>query len=300
MGKSFYTFIIVPNASARLHKLKLPVQVLYLLAAIGVLLFFVTVGLGFSYAKMAFKAADYDKLQAENVDLRVQKKNLEVATHKLGEKITNLENISEKIQNLLENDAMMNRGKLNGNGPAVGGSKVDYPTAELLGSMSSKKDIELLKGQTSELEEHLSNLQEVAQQRASRWRITPNLWPVKGSITSHYGNRADPFNGDAEMHLGVDISALYGAQVHAPADGRVIYAQRMAAYGNLLIIDHGNGLTTRYGHLSRFAAKVGQKVKRNDLIAYVGNTGRTTAPHLHYEVRLNDRPKNPREYLPKG
>lgn len=300
MGKSFYTFIIVPNASARLHKLRLPVRSLYFLGAIGILSFFVAVSLGFSYTKMAFKAADYDKLQAENTDLKVQKKNLEVATRKLGEKITNLENISERIQNLIENDNMTNRGKLNGAGPAVGGSKVDYPTAELLGAMNTKTGIELLKGQTSELEEHFSTLQEVAQQRATLRRITPSIWPVKGAITSHYGNREDPFNGDSEMHLGLDISALYGAQVHAPADGRVIYAQRMAAYGNLLIIDHGNGLTTRYGHLSRFIATVGQKVKKNEVIALVGTTGRTTAPHLHYEVRMNDRPKNPRDYLPKG
>ncbi|HEY2380171.1 MAG TPA: M23 family metallopeptidase [Terriglobia bacterium] len=300
MGKRFYTFIIVPNASSRLHKLRLPVRALYLLGVIGILSFFVTIGLGFNYAKMAFKAADYDKLQAENTNLRVQKKNLEVATRKLGEKITNLETISEKIQNLIENDSMTNRGKLNGAAPAEGGSRVDYPTAQLLGAMSTKNGIELLKGQTSELEEHFSMLQEVAQQRAGRWRITPNIWPVKGPITSHFGSRSDPFNGEAETHLGVDISALYAAQVHAPADGRVIYAQRMAAYGNLVIIDHGNGLTTRYGHLSRFIAKVGQKVKKNDVIALVGTTGRTTAPHLHYEVRLNDRPKNPRDYLPKG
>jgi len=298
MGKRFYTFIVVPNASARLHKLKLPVRALYLLGAIGVLSFFVLVGFGFSYAKMAFKAADYDKLQAENTDLKVQKKNLEVATRRLGEKISNLENISLKIQNLIENDSMTNRGKLNG--PAVGGSKVDYPTAELLGGLNSKASLELLKDKTSEIEERFSLQQERAQERVSRLRITPNIWPVKGPITSHYGNRVDPFNGDAEMHPGVDISALYGAQVHAPADGKVIYAHYMAAYGNLLIIDHGNGMTTRYGHLSRFVAKVGQKVKRNEVVAYVGTTGRTTAPHLHYEVRVNDRAKNPREYLPRG
>ncbi|HLH31061.1 MAG TPA: M23 family metallopeptidase [Terriglobia bacterium] len=298
MGKSFYTFIIVQNASSRLHKIKLPVRAIYLLGAIGVLSFFVAVGLGFSYAKMAFKAADYDKLQAENTDLKVQQKNLQMAARKLGEKISNLENLSEKIQNLIENDPATNRGKLNG--PAVGGSKVDYPTAELLGRMNLKTGIEVLKDHTTELEDHFSMQHEVLQQRASLLRSTPNLWPVKGAITSHYGNRADPFNGDAEMHLGLDISALYGAQVRAPADGKVIYAQRMAAYGNLLIIDHGNGMTTRYGHLYRFVAKVGQKVKKGELIALVGTTGRTTAPHLHYEVRVNDRPKNPRNYLPKG
>jgi murein DD-endopeptidase MepM/ murein hydrolase activator NlpD len=296
MGKSFYTFIIVPNASARLRKVKLPVRALYLLASIGILSFFVAVGLGFDYAKMAFKAADYDKLQAENIDLKVEKKNLEVATRKLGEKINSLENGFEKIQNLLENDMMTNRGKLNT--PAVGGSRVDYPTAQLLGS--SKNGLELMKGKTAELEERFSTLQDVAQQRVTTLRTTPNIWPVKGAITSHYGNRLDPFNGDAELHLGLDISALYGAQVRAPADGKVIYARKMAAYGNLLILDHGNGMTTRYGHLSQFVAKVGQKVKKGDIVALVGTTGRTTAPHLHYEVRLNDRPKNPRDYLPRG
>src|SRR2546430_14440225 len=129
MGKSFYTFIVVPDASSRLRKLKLPARVLHGLGAVGVLTFFVVVGLGFSYAKMAFKAADYDKLQTENTDLKVQKKNLEVATRKLGEKISNLERISKKIQTLIENDNLANRGKLNG--PAVGGSRVDYTTAQL-------------------------------------------------------------------------------------------------------------------------------------------------------------------------
>src|SRR5215471_14444148 len=143
MGKSFYTFIIVPNASSRLHKLKLPVRALYLLAAVGILSFFVAVGLGFSYARMAFKAADYDKLQAENIDLKVEKKNLEIATRKLGEKLTNLESTSIRIQNLIENDSLTKRGKLNG--PAVGGSKVGYPTAELLGATNLKIGIERLK-----------------------------------------------------------------------------------------------------------------------------------------------------------
>src|SRR5215468_9357913 len=124
MGKSFYTFIIVPNASSRLHKLKLPVRALYLLAGVGILSFFVAVGLGFSYAKMAFKAADYDKLQAENTNLKIQKKNLDVVTQKLADKINNLENVSQKIQKLIENDNLTNRGgKVNA--PAGGGSKGD-------------------------------------------------------------------------------------------------------------------------------------------------------------------------------
>jgi murein DD-endopeptidase MepM/ murein hydrolase activator NlpD len=299
MAKSFYTFIVVPDASSRLRKLKLPARALHALAAIGILSFFVAVGLGFSYMKMAFKAADYDKLQTENTSLKIQKKNLEVAAVKLGEKLSNIENLFADIQNLVENDSLTKRGKLNI--PGVGGSRVDYPTAELLGSANLKDGIDLLKDRTTEMESQLTLLQELAQKKASIRRITPTIWPVKGNLTSHFGSRTDPFNGEAtELHLGVDISTLFGTQVHAPADGRIIYAQRKSAYGNLIIIDHGNGLTTRMGHLSRFNVKVGQRVRKNDIVGYVGTSGRSTAPHLHYEVRLNDRPVNPRNYLPRG
>src|SRR5438105_6267790 len=197
MGKSFYTLIVVPDASSRLRKLRLQARVLHGLGAIGVLSFFVVVGLGFSYVKMAFKAADYDKLQAENTDLKIQKKNLEVATVKLGEKLNNIENLFGQIQKLVENDSLTKR-KLNG--PAVGGSKVDYPTAELLGSANLKEGIELLKDRTAEMESQLTLLQQVAEKKATIRRITPSIWPVKGLITSHYGNRADPFNGEAELH----------------------------------------------------------------------------------------------------
>ncbi len=298
MAKSFYTFIVVPHASPRLRKLKLTTRVLHIFAAIGLLCLFVAVGLGFSYIKMAFKAADYEKLQAENTDLKIQKKNLEVATVKLGEKINNIENLFQQIQTLVESDSLNKRGKVNV--PGVGGSKIDYPTAELLGSANLKNGIDSLRDRTAEMENQLMLLQQMAEKKATIRRTTPTIWPVKGILTSHYGNRADPFNGEGEIHLGVDISALFGTQVRAPADGKIIYAQRKAAYGNLIIIEHGNGLTTRLGHLSRFAVQVGQRVKKNEVVGYVGTSGRSTAPHLHYEVRVNDRAVNPRNYLPRG
>ena len=299
MARSFYTFIIVPNASSRLHKLRLTMSVLYILAAIGAISFLVTLGLGFSYAKMAFIVADYNKLQAENVDLKVQKKNLEVSTVRLGTKLTALENLSEKLTSLIQNDSLNKRfPKLTV--PAVGGSKVDYPTADLIGNSNLRSDVDVLKDRTTDLESQMRLLESVAVTRANIIRYTPTIWPVKGNISSHYGSRPDPFNGDAEMHLGLDISALYGSLVHAPADGIVVYAQRKSAYGNLVVLDHGNGLTTRHGHLSRFNVHVGQRVHKNDVIAFVGTTGRSTAPHLHYEVRLNDRPVNPRTYLPRS
>jgi murein DD-endopeptidase MepM/ murein hydrolase activator NlpD len=298
LAKSFYTFIVIPHASPRLHKLKLRVGTLHLLGVIGTISFLIAVALGFGYTKMAFKAADYDKLQIENTDLKVQKKNLELVTVKLGEKLSKLESTSAKIQTLIENDNLSKQHKVNE--PAIGGSRVDYTTAELLRTANLKEGIDLLKDRTAEVETRLSLLEQVATQRANRIRFTPNIWPVKGAITSHYGSRSDPFSGDQEMHLGLDISALFNTPVHTPADGVVIYTERKAAYGNLVIVDHGNGLTTRYGHLSRPLVKAGQTVKRGDVIGLVGMTGRTTAPHLHYEVRQNDRPQNPRTFLPKG
>src|SRR5439155_7090554 len=153
MARSFYTLIVVPHASLRLHKLRLPVQALYLLATIGIISFFVAVGLGFSYAKMAFKVADYNQLQSENVDLKVQKKNLEVSTVKLGSKLTELETLSERLTTLFENDNLNKRAKVTV--PGVGGSKVDYPTADLLRNPSLKTDLELMKDRTSDLENQL-------------------------------------------------------------------------------------------------------------------------------------------------
>src|SRR5207244_9876534 len=131
----------------------------------------------------------------------VQKKNLELVTVKLGEKLSVLETQSQKIQTLIENDNLTKRNKVNG--PAIGGSRVDYTTAELLRSSGNLKEgIGLLKGKTAEVASRLSLLEEVVTQRANRLRATPNIWPVKGAITSHYGNRSDPFSGDQELHLG--------------------------------------------------------------------------------------------------
>lgn len=299
MSKRFYTFIIVPNASSRLHKLRVPAPAISLLAVIGFLSFFIAVGLGFSYAKMAFRAADYDQLRAENTELKVETKNLEVSTRKLDTKIARLESISEEITDLIESDSWNKRfGNLNI--PAAGGSKIDYRTSDIINGAKTKPGVGTLKDRTAELENNLTLLQQVVEKRFEKLQFTPTLWPVTGRIGSHYGKRLDPFTGIAETHAGLDISSLYGSVVHAPAAGVVIYSARKSDYGNLIILDHGDGLTTRFGHLSRYQVHSGQRIAKGDVIGYVGTTGRSTSPHLHYEVRLNDHPVNPRNYLPRS
>jgi murein DD-endopeptidase MepM/ murein hydrolase activator NlpD len=126
---------------------------------------------------------------------------------------------------------------------------------------------------------------------------TPSLWPVIGHLTGTFGQRMDPFSGEGAFHTGVDISSQYGDSVRATADGIVIGASERAGYGRLVVIDHGFGLSTYYGHLSTLNVVVGQQVRRGDVVGNVGVSGRSTGPHVHYEVRINGAPVNPMRYL---
>jgi murein DD-endopeptidase MepM/ murein hydrolase activator NlpD len=126
---------------------------------------------------------------------------------------------------------------------------------------------------------------------------TPSIWPVKGFIASGFGSRQDPLDGEPAIHEGIDISASFGSPVVAPAEGLIIFTGWKQGYGNCIEISHGNGLVTRYAHLSKILVKPGQNVKRWQRIGLVGSTGRSTGAHLHYEVRRNDRPINPKRFL---
>ena len=127
----------------------------------------------------------------------------------------------------------------------------------------------------------------------------PSIWPHEGKINNEFGFRRNPFGGRSyEFHPGMDIDGERGENVIAPANGTVIKAAWTGGYGNMLEIDHGNGLTTRYGHLSKIDVSVGDTITKGQLVAYIGSTGRSTGPHLHYELRLNDKSINPRHVLP--
>jgi murein DD-endopeptidase MepM/ murein hydrolase activator NlpD len=130
-----------------------------------------------------------------------------------------------------------------------------------------------------------------------RANSAPNVWPVEGQVTGSFGERIDPFNGEGAFHSGVDIGSTYGNQIIAPADGVVVTTETLGGYGKIIMMDHGSGISTRYGHLSGFAVTPGQRVQRGDVIGYVGESGRSTGPHLHYEVRINGTPVNPYKYL---
>lgn len=152
-----------------------------------------------------------------------------------------------------------------------------------------------IEARAARLEEHLRTYEAALRERAR----VPSIWPVEGETTDAFGLRGNPFGGgSSEFHPGQDIAAPRGTPIVVPADGRVVRAEWQNGYGQTVVIDHGNGLTTRYGHLSKIEVVAGQEVRRGDPLGLVGSTGRSTGPHLHYEVRIGEMPVSPSHYLP--
>jgi murein DD-endopeptidase MepM/ murein hydrolase activator NlpD len=147
------------------------------------------------------------------------------------------------------------------------------------------------------LENRLRYVRRNVEQREALASSTPSIWPAHGWLTGTFGGRSDPFSGEPAFHQGLDISTDKGEPVFATADGTIESASYTGDYGNLVVIRHGFGLTTRYGHMSAFAVKPGQTVKRGAVIGYVGATGRATGSHLHYEILANGQLINPLKLL---
>jgi len=159
------------------------------------------------------------------------------------------------------------------------------------------QELTQLKGAASKQEASLQVLIEYFEDKRSLYASTPSVWPVRGWVTSHFGNRTSPFSGILKFHEGMDIAAQTGTPVMSPADGVVIKAGFSTGYGNMVEISHGYGLKTIFAHNSRINVKAGQRVKRGEVISLVGDSGSSTGPHLHYEVKVNGLSVNPAKYL---
>jgi murein DD-endopeptidase MepM/ murein hydrolase activator NlpD len=205
-----------------------------------------------------------------------------------------LKSAMDKLPAIVKSRAM-------GGGDTAGGRGSEAAGLAMLPSLNSPEDtFGLLRDLLRGLESRLQSVQSGVDKRNKLAAATPSIWPAAGWLTSSMGNRRDPFTGGADFHPGLDISADRGTPVHATADGTVVHATAYGAYGNLVRIDHGFGLESRYGHLQTITVGVGAQVRRGDRIGTVGTTGRSTAPHLHYEVRVNDRLLNPLQFLLKS
>ncbi len=241
------------------------------------------------YYYMWNKTSEHTRLKEEADQLRRENETFRLTANQLTEKISALEVTSKKLTIVSGLDQK-------GLGGVGGPASNDLPGFSL-----SNRDLfryfKSLGRKSISLETELSRLREHYTTQSILWAATPTIIPVHGYPSATFGYRRDPFNGKRDFHPGVDISAPWGNKVIAPADGLVLSAGRWLGYGKLIILRHKFGITTRYGHLGRIAVKAGQEVQKGDIIGYVGSTGRATGPHLHYEVRLNNRPLNPLRFF---
>jgi murein DD-endopeptidase MepM/ murein hydrolase activator NlpD len=268
------------------------------LAAIaGVFALPVLIGLGARWSALTAVA----ELERSNVALQIENASYREATGQLAGQISTLQAAVDALGIQAEVDP--NAGRAMEKLPALVksramGGALGSASGPVLGAMFAP---DLTFGALSDLLNVMASRLDIMRSGVERRRAlataTPSIWPVAGWLSSPYGNRRDPFTGGADFHPGLDISADYGLPVHATADGTVAVAGQSGNYGNLVEIDHGFGIVTRYGHLSRFRAVAGQQVHRGDVIGYVGSTGRSTSAHLHYEILLNGKLTNPLKLL---
>ena len=250
----------------------------------------ILIGLGARWSASARIA----ELESRNAVLEMENASFRDATGELASQIDSLQNAVDDIgiRAKVDPDAERAVSRLpeRVRSRAMGGAPVAAP---LLGGAFSENAFGVMRDLLSMIEQRLATVRNDVDRRQALVSATPSMWPITGWISSGFGNRRDPFTGEHTFHPGLDISADYGAAVQAPADGTVESAAYAGNYGNLVTLDHGFGLATRYGHLSRFQVFPGQRVRRGDVIGYVGSTGRSTSPHLHYEVLVNGQLTNP-------
>jgi len=272
----FYAFIIAhtSRSRARVQRIRVEKRSVTIFCAALLLL---AVGLFYGLYGLTQQAAHL-RTQFENQRLRAENERQRQELEKLNNRVERVEDTSRKLAEksgvVAENVTLPGSG-----GPAL-------PMDEMA--------LATLMAKMGRLEEDLRAYEAILRQRG----YTPTVWPVEGTLEGGFGGRRNPFGGGGyEFHSGQDIEAAWGAPVVAGASGRVSFVGWQNGYGQLVVVDHGGGLTTRYGHLSHIDVELNQTVSRAQLVGKVGSTGRSTGPHLHYEVRINDQPVNPLPYL---
>lgn len=291
MKGKYYTFFFASSASGGMQRVRVPfyvLQALVILATVGGVT--VLAGMG-SYSRMLWKAANYNSLRREQDTLKQQYKALQTEVKDTNQRLDSLQSLASEVA-VAYGIARFRQT------PFAFSDDAGQPDAEY---QESVDEFSYLAKNASAvgLTSH-NQIGLLPTPQLSSLGIVPSLWPVVGEITGHFGERLDPFSGEGAFHAGMDIASHYGDPVHATADGVVAVMDQRAGYGRLVVIDHGYGVTTWYGHLSGFATHAGTHVKRGDVIGFEGASGRSTGPHVHYEVRIYNTPVNPWRYLSKA
>jgi murein DD-endopeptidase MepM/ murein hydrolase activator NlpD len=289
LRKRFYVLFIATGEDGQLRKVHIPLHYMYVML-VGAIIFGLSLtGIASSYVRMLWKVSQFNALRTEKEDLKNRYSRLEQVAKERDIQVASLGSLASEVSSLygLKSDPAMVTAVTENVKDAQVSSSLDQlyalRTSALTGATMTGLSFGLIRNVTT-----------------ADWiqaNSAPNLWPVEGPVTGSFGERIDPFNGEGAFHSGIDIASQVGEAVIAPADGVVLFADFMGGYGRVVMIDHGHGITTRYGHLSNFVVTAGQRIQRGDTIGHVGLSGRSTGPHLHYEVRINDTPVNPHKYL---
>ncbi|KQC09278.1 MAG: hypothetical protein APR62_02795 [Smithella sp. SDB] len=293
-----FTFMIIPNRKSGVKKISVPKTFIRNILIASVLIILVTLYVVYDYASIKRDRAELARLRQQTKEQSQQFKELAVKMETFAERMEELRQVDKKIRMLAYET---NRGKKIPLG--MGGSDNNIDIKSLLDKDQQtliselRKGIENLNEDAHDREGSFNELLSFLHEQKSILACTPSTWPVKGWVTSEFGIRQSPFGRGVEFHKGLDIAARFGKEIVAPADGIVVMSVYDPEDGNFIKIDHGRGLATGFAHLSKRVVTEGKRVKRGDIIGYVGDTGRSTGAHLHYAVFVNGMPVNPRKYL---
>jgi murein DD-endopeptidase MepM/ murein hydrolase activator NlpD len=281
--KEFYAFIVAPSAKSKLRKVRISYKLIRTsLIVVGALAILGLVGL----ARMITHAAievQLASVRSENEQLKRENDGLRTNYDRLYNRVTVTTDAAETLKRQIEGAPSPEVVVAAGQGGPDEVDNIDIPDLER---------------RTDELEREIRQLVDTYRDQQLRIATVPSGWPTEGYLTDGFGYRHNPFGGGgSESHEGQDIASAWGTPVKSTADGLIVYAAARAGYGNVVVIYHGNGITTRYGHLSQIGVEPGQRIRRGDEIGKVGSTGRSTGPHCHYEVRQNDVALDPAKFV---
>ncbi|HEX3552686.1 MAG TPA: M23 family metallopeptidase [Thermoanaerobaculia bacterium] len=285
MAKRHHTIIVIPHAHAKLRKWRVTNLQIGLLTAAFLLLTFAVAFFTWSHFSTRVNPVEIARLKTENDRLRRTNQTFESGVKRLQQQLTDYEERTRQLAIVAGVDSL-------GSGAAEAGIGGGTPADEV-----EPGDLPAMERRAGVLAGTLSAVEAKLAERVRWISSTPAIAPVRGILTSGFGYRADPLTHGRGVHQGVDIAAAPGQPVRASADGIVVEAGEVTGLGQAVYVAHGFGVTTRYGHMSRIEVRPGQRIKRGDVVGRVGNTGRSTGYHLHYEVRVDGDPVNPLAYI---
>ena len=288
--------MLIPNSMGILKQLSIPVALIYAGAFAVLILLVGSFFLSAEFVSTKVDQAELEQLRAENQQLQEKYELLRWNLAEVNERYGELVQKEIKIRSIFELPEIDQEERMLGIGGPSSPNLTDASQFEK-DAMATEVEVDrILRLSRYELEKYAEVEQSLLNVK-DRLDHTPSIWPSKGWVSRGFGMKFDPFTGYKQMHRGMDIASRTGTPIIATADGKVVQTRNDSMMGKYIVIDHGYGFRTRYGHLSQFKVKNGQKVKRGDVIALMGSTGYSTGPHLHYEVIRNGKFHNPTRFI---